>query len=293
MIEILNGTRETVVYRDFQGLKLYHNVEPDNYPLHWHTALEIIVPHENTYTVMIDNTPHTFSEGDIFITPPGTLHALVAPPSGERLIILFDYSLICNIKGMDSLLHSLHPFTLISKEEYPDLNARLRFYLDEVSREYENNAPFTEAFIYAMMLRFFIDIGRTNFNATTRFPGITSGKQHEYIEKFMNICNYITDHCAENISMEELSNLAGFSKFHFARLFKQFSGMSCYEYLLQKRVALAEQLLIQPDISITEAAMLSGFNSLSTFNRVFKAHKNCTPSEYKNLNRKENKKDAP
>jgi len=293
MIEILNGTRETVVYRDFQGLKLYHNVEPDNYPIHWHTALEIIVPLKSTYTVMIDNTPHTFSEGDIFITPPGTLHALVAPPSGERLIILFDYSLICNIKGMDSLLHSLHPFTLISKEEYPDLNARLRFYLDEVSREYENNAPFTEAFIYAMMLRFFIDIGRTNFNATTRFPGITSGKQHEYIEKFMNICNYITDHCAENISMEELSNLAGFSKFHFARLFKQFSGMSCYEYLLQKRVALAEQLLIQPDISITEAAMLSGFNSLSTFNRVFKAHKNCTPSEYKNLNRKENKKDAP
>ena len=144
-----------------------------------------------------------------------------------------------------------------------------------------------------MMLRFFIDIGRANFNAITRFPGITSGKQHEYIEKFMNICNYITEHCSENINMEELANLAGFSKFHFSRLFKQFSGMSCYEYLLQKRVALAEQLLIQPDISITEAAMLSGFNSLSTFNRVFKSHKNCTPSEYKNLNRKENKKDAP
>ena len=293
MIEILNGTRETVVYRDFQGLKLYHNVETDNYPLHWHTALEIIVPYRGSYTVKINNTPHTFYENDIFITPPGTLHELIAPPSGERLIIVFDYSLICNIKGMDSLLHSLHPYTLITKEEYPELNKQLRHYLSEVSREYENNAPFTEAFIYAMMLRFFIDIGRANFNAITRFPGITSGKQHEYIEKFMNICNYITEHCSENINMEELANLAGFSKFHFSRLFKQFSGMSCYEYLLQKRVALAEQLLIQPDISITEAAMLSGFNSLSTFNRVFKSHKNCTPSEYKNWNRKENKKDAP
>ena len=70
----------------------------------------------------------------------------------------------------------------------------------------------------------------------------------------------------------------------FANVFKQFSGMSCYDYLIQKRIAHAEALLIQPDLSITEVAMRSGFGSLSTFNRVFKAVKNCTPSEYKNLN---------
>ena len=104
------------------------------------------------------------------------------------------------------------------------------------------------------------------------------------------VCNYITEHCTENINVDDLSDLAGFSKFHFARLFKQFAGMSCYEYLTQKRVAHAEQLLIQPDISITEVAMLSGFNSLSTFNRIFKAQKNCTPSEYKSLNKQEKNK---
>ena len=54
---------------------------------------------------------------------------------------------------------------------------------------------------------------------------------------------------------------------------------------MQKRIAHAERLLIEPHISLTEGAMLSGFNSLSTFNRIFKAAKNCMPSEYKNLNR--------
>ena len=103
----------------------------------------------------------------------------------------------------------------------------------------------------------------------------------------MMVCNYITDHCTENISVEELADLAGFSKFHFARLFKQFTNMSCYEYLTQKRIAHAERLLIEPNLSITEVAMRSGFNSLSTFNRIFKASKNCTPSEYKNLNTKD------
>lgn len=285
MIKILNGIHETVAYDSMNGLNLYHNQEAEDYPIHWHTPLEIIVPVKGEYTVVIDDVPHTFGEGDIWITPPGTLHKLVAPPSGERLIMLFDYGLICNVKAMSSLLHTLHPFSLITKKEYPDLNNCLRSYIEEITREYDHPTPFTEACIYSLMIRFFVTLGRANFNANARFPGINRSKQHEYVEKFMMVCNYITDHCTENISVEQLADLAGFSKFHFVRLFKQFSNMSCYEYLTQKRIEHAEQLLIEPDLTITEVAMRSGFNSLSTFNRIFKAAKNCTPSEYKNLNK--------
>lgn len=286
MIEILNGTHETVTYDSYSGIRLHHNVQPEDYPLHWHTAMEIIMPIKNEYTVVIDDKPHTFGEGDIWITPPGTLHKLISPrnDTGERLIMLFDYALICNVKGMDSLIHSLQPYGLIRQEEYPELNERLRVYLNEISKEYDNKMPFTEACIYALMINFFAALGRANFNAGEKFPGITSSKQLLYIEKFMNVCNYITEHCTENITVDDLADIAGFSKFHFSRLFKQFSGVSCCEYLTQKRIAHAETLLIQPNISITEAAMRSGFGSLSTFNRIFKTAKNCTPSEYKSLN---------
>lgn len=289
MIEILNGIHETVAYDALNGLKLYHNVQTENYPLHWHTALEIIMPCENIYTVIIDGKTHCIHEGDIWITAPGTLHELLAPPDGERLILLFDYSLICNVKGMDSLLHMLHPYALISRDTQPDLSKKLQFYLEEISREYDAKSPFAEACVYSLMIRFFVALGRVSLNGDVRFPGITNSKQHEYVEKFMMVCNYITDHCTENISVEDLADLAGFSKFHFARLFKQFTSVSCYDYLIQKRIAHAERLLIEPDISITEVAMHSGFNSLSTFNRIFKASKNCTPSEYKNLNYKNQK----
>lgn len=287
MIKILNGTHETVAYDAFQGLKLYHNKEVENYPLHWHTALEIVMPYENEYTILIDNIPHTFQEGDIWITPPGTLHELIAPSSGERMILLCDYSLICNVQSMDPLLHTLQPYALITKKDDPALNQELRFYLDEIRQEYENKSPFTEAYIYSLVIQFFVAFGRARLKAQERFPGITLSKQHEYIEKFTMLCNYITEHCTEDLKVEDLAALAGFSKFHFARLFKQFANMSCTEYLTQKRIAHAEQLLIQPNIPITEVAMLSGFGSLSTFNRLFKAAKNCTPSEYKNLNKQE------
>lgn len=99
MIKILDGIRETVDYDLFSSIKLYHNMQAEDYPLHWHTAMEIIMPIQDEYTVVIDETSHTFDPNDIFIIPPGTLHHLIAPPrtnTGERLIMLFDYGLICS-----------------------------------------------------------------------------------------------------------------------------------------------------------------------------------------------------
>ena len=85
------------------------------------------------------------------------------------------------------------------------------------------------------------------------------------------------------ITLEMVSDIAGFSKYHFSRLFKQCSGYNFYDYLCYLRIKSAENLLIHPGVSITEIALQSGFTSLSTFNRIFKKIKNCTPSEYRNL----------
>lgn len=284
MIESLHGIHETITYHEMPGVKLFLNTETESYPVHWHTALEIIMPYENTYTVIINKEKHTINEGEIFLTAPGTLHQLVAPTSGKRMILLFDFSLLCTVKGMSSLLHTIQPFTLITDNSSPELRQELASILDQIVCEYKHPKPYCEASILSLLINFFVTLGRDLMHAENKFPGITNSKQHEYIEKFMMICNYITEHCTENLTVDELAVIAGFSKFHFIRLFKQFTNVTCYEYLIQKRIEYAERLLIEPDISITEIAMRSGFGSLSTFNRVFKATKNCTPTEYKKLN---------
>ena len=57
-------------------------------------------------------------------------------------------------------------------------------------------------------------------------------------------------------------------------------------YQFHRAYDTAEMYLNQPDLSILDVALQSGFKSLSTFNRVFKSYKNCTPSEYRKLNRR-------
>lgn len=283
MIEILNGIHETIAYNDMNGIRLYLNDEAEDYPIHWHIALEIIMPIENTYTVQIDNKQVIVQEGDIMLIGPGELHSLIAPPTGKRLILQVDISLLCTLNKMDSLLHLLHPYKLISYADNMNLVTQLSNYLKEIEKEYTMVEPFVESSIYSLLLSFFVTIGRASLTGEAKFPDATLGKQYEYIEKFMDICKYINAHCTENITVDDLAVKAGFSKFHFSRLFKQFTGLSCYDYLTTQRISYAERLLLTPNISITEVAMQSGFNSLSTFNRIFKTTKKCTPSEYKRL----------
>ena len=266
LIETLNGTHETVTYRSMSGVRAFVNRDAEDFPLHWHTALEIIHPVENEYTVKTNGKTVTFYPGDILLIPPGELHALFAPSDGERLILQFDYSLFAGLDGMDFLLHALRPCLLICQSAGPDAAASLSGLLHDILREYTGEAPFREASVRSLLLRFFVILGRTVVTEAGKFPEFSPSKQQEYIEKFMSIC-------------------AGFSRYHFSRLFKQFTGLSCHEYLTGRRLAHAERLLLSPNLSVTEVAMRSGWGSLSTFNRLFREKNGCTPSSYRSLNR--------
>lgn len=62
MIEELHGRRETVLHPATQAFRLYMNIEAENYPAHWHTDLEIIMPIENIYTAVIEKHPTVWSQ---------------------------------------------------------------------------------------------------------------------------------------------------------------------------------------------------------------------------------------
>lgn len=284
----LNGVFEKVGFGNDSSILLHINKEYEDYPIHWHTALEIIMPIENTYAVTMNKVAYSLQVGDILIIPPGELHELYAPPTGTRMILLFDFTLISNLKGFSSILPVIAQPRIISKTKSPDLYEAEHKLLMNISEEYKSNNTLREAAIYSMIIHMFVLIGRNLMYSDNVFPTVRANKQKEYIEKFNMIFDYIDKNYTEDLSLDVVANVAGFSKFHFSRLFKQFTDMSFYDYLNQRRVKAAENLLLDPNLPITEIALQSGFSSISTFNRVFKCFKECTPSEFKELYRVKN-----
>lgn len=264
-------------------LRIYHNVQDENYALHWHTSIEVIMPYVNTYTVEIGGVRNTINQDDIFIIPPGELHSLYAPEEGERLIMLFDYSLLSALPGINTLIDSLHPFKIISKKDYPDINKALTSLLKDIEYEFFHDNAYRDATIYYMLVKFLTTVGRANIEMMTPFPNLPAAKQHEYVNKFMGVCNYIDEHYMEDIKCEKLCEITGLTKSYFSKLFDIFTGMSYNDYVNQKRISFAEKLLVYPDLSTTDIAMKCGYNSLSTFNRAFRSIKKCSPTEYRGM----------
>lgn len=283
MIENLNGTHETVNYRENTNLRIYDNVQYEDYPTHWHSPLEIIMPIRNTYRLDYSDTPVTLREGDIIILCPGVLHHLY-PAQGQRYIIQIEINPALNLHEIDSILTIIQPALLITPEKFPDTYEQIRSIVHQIMKEYMEGSPFFETSIYSMLTRLLVLIGRSHADTAQRF--ITDDvRQKKYVEKFMAVCSYIDEHCTENLTLDDAAEFSGFSKYHFTRLFRQFTGFTFYRYLNQKRIAKAERILADPTLSVTDVAMASGFSSMSAFIRMFKIMKGCTPSEFRKMYR--------
>jgi AraC-like DNA-binding protein len=140
---------------------------------------------------------------------------------------------------------------------------------------------YSELIIYSLLINFFVKFAYNRINAEALFPKVQLDKQKEYIQKFNALMTYIDTHYTENLDLETVAKSVGFSKYHFSRLFKQYTNFTFGDYLCYRRIKAAEELLANADLSITEVAIQAGFPSISTFNRLFKQHKSCTPSEYR------------
>lgn len=283
MIESLNGIFETVNYKQSTSLKLYNNDEYEDYPPHWHTTMEIIMPTENIYTVECGNQTHILRENDIILICPCCIHTLYAPRTGRRIIFQPNTASLRFMKDIEPLLNILSPLILITPEDFPTIHGRIRELLIEIKEEYLSVASsFSEVIIYSKLLEIITLIGRNHASRAESGSAII-GQQKEYMEKFLNICDYIEAHCSEDLNLDDIANMCGFSKFYFSRLFKQFTNISFYKYVNQKRITKATELLIDPKNSITDVALNCGFSSLSSFIRMFKIIKGCTPTDFRNM----------
>lgn len=283
MIENLKGVYETVNFKKDTNLRLYVNEKIEDYPPHWHTPIEIIMPLENTYTIECLSGIFELVEGDIAFIAPGCLHTLTSPKEkGTRIIFQVDPSVLRGMKEIEPMISILSPITIFSMQSAPEIYEHLKALLLGIKDEYQNSASLSEAAIYSKVLSMFVLIGRNYVKEAPRMA-TTGNKHQEYTEKFMQICDYISSHCTEDLTLDEIADMAGFSKFHFSRLFKQFTNVSFYQYLSQNRIYTAEKLLAIPEYSVTAVAYNSGFTSLSSFIRMFKIVKGVTPSEFRSM----------
>ena len=93
---------------------------------------------------------------------------------------------------------------------------------------------------------------------------------------------FIQDHQAEDLTLGQVSKAVNTSSFYFCKMFKRATGLHFTQYLARVRIEKAKNLLLNPNLRISEIAFEVGFQSLTHFNRVFKRLTGQSPTEYRN-----------
>lgn len=110
----------------------------------------------------------------------------------------------------------------------------------------------------------------------------TLNTRQEYIYRLNRVINYIHANLDQPLSLSGLAAEAGFSPFHFHRIFKSLAGETLGEYLQRARLEKSANLLLShPGETIIDTAAACGFSSTAVFSRAFRAHFGVSPSQFR------------
>lgn len=102
-----------------------------------------------------------------------------------------------------------------------------------------------------------------------------------YLHRLNTVISYIRENLTEDLSLNHLAGVAGFSPFHFHRIFKSLTQETVNDLVTRFRLERAAALLrASPKLTATDAAFECGFQSVSVFSRTFKKHYGLTPRQW-------------
>ncbi|HRZ42721.1 MAG TPA: AraC family transcriptional regulator [Bacteroidales bacterium] len=106
--------------------------------------------------------------------------------------------------------------------------------------------------------------------------------QNEYIARINKVLDYIEKNITESFTLEELASEASFSRFHFNRIFRAFTGETPFQFITRVRLEKAATLLvIRHQDSVTDIAFACGYTDLAVFSRNFKSQFGVSASQYR------------
>lgn len=268
----------------------YYDINPTHphytMPFHWHKEWELIHIRKGSVTLHVNDYEFVAHEGDILLFRGSMLHG--SPPPEDVLYdcLVFDlHGLFRSSELFKMYLRPIYRLELLPDIYYPkETNADIYPFVSELMDiHFKHNcnptsAKYLELTTVSTLSHLFLRILQ-NRHYTENTKGVPDSTQR--INQIKSVLEYIEKHYRDEITLNDLANVAGMNPRYFCRVFKQITSLSPMDYVIYFRIEQACKLLATTDISILDIALECGFNDCSYFTRTFKQRKEVTPRQYR------------
>lgn len=276
------NTRSMLIDFEYYGMNNFLRLGRINYnkasfPLEMHShpnTIEICYLAKGKQSYVVDDKEYSISGGDVFWTLPNEIHGTGSYPEEKAilywLLIEFNKSESNNLGITFSEADNI-PIKLLSmKNRIFKGDETLHNLLDEVFIYFFSDNQFKRIAFTNLLTLFLIKIIECE-NKNTR---------KDISSEILSILYYIDKNLVNNIKISDIADNYYLSKSSFIRKFSSEIGMPPGEYIIRKKIELAQQMLLNSNASITKIAYDLNFSSSQYFSTVFKRITSKRPCDF-------------
>ncbi len=236
----------------------------------WHRNPEFLYCIEGTGEVICDNVKYSFSPGDTVVINSNVLHVIKSDTKVIYHCLIIDRSFF----SQNGLKCEDYEFDTLIKSE------KLEKLMNTICKLFESpSTPLNRAKIRASVL-FYLTYLCEHHASLHDSPQST--KISKCSHAIRSCLEYIDKNFDQKLTLEHLAEHAKFSKYHFARIFKENTGFTITEQINARRCEEAKKLLMESGdkLSVSEIGRICGFDNPSYFTRTFRKYTGLLPSEF-------------
>nr|WP_297707294.1 AraC family transcriptional regulator [uncultured Butyrivibrio sp.] len=265
-----------------QDFKFFHirNREQFDIPYHYHDFHKLILVLSGNIRYLIEGREYELLPFDFVLVNRDLIHK---PSSSENDNSEYDRIILYLSDGFLSEYGLLDSFNKAKEMEsfvvrFPgDVSADI---FEKFSRIEEDIKKEKDEYAGELLTR--IDVLRAliSFNRACIKEDFGFKPEARYNRKVIELISYISENLSEDLSIDFLADHFYMSKYHMMRIFKNETGYSIHQYISEKRILLARNLIMS-GVPATTACLECGFKDYSSFSRAFKNQLGIIPSEIK------------
>ena len=236
----------------------------------WHRNLEIMLVTHGEGRMQYGCDDLAIGEHDVIVVNSGALHRPYSDSGVSFNYIIIDEG-FCTENGIST------SDILFCRQFKSDVVERIC--LDVASRYERYKKEPTAVNIARLrlsMLTLVLELCE-NYTEVGAERSLNRGGAENYVK---NALEYLAEHYSERVALEDVAEVCGITKYHLAREFKRYTGQTVVTYINILRCKKAEACLTE-GMTVTEAAMECGFDSISYFSRTYKKLMGVPPSSKK------------